>query len=539
MPYKDKTAERLAARDRQRSRRARLKREALAAEVREAPPPPQLPDPAQAVADWSREALVVPPGHPLAGQPMELPEYGVDFIRDALTHREALLCLGRKNAKSAIVAVFALALMAGPLRRPGLRIGTVSVTREKSAELLRQMREIAEGSELPGLEFRKSPAPGWVVTPDGSTSEFLSADKASGHASGFDYAIVDELGLMGERDRELIAGMRTATSARDGRFLALSIRGESPMLEEMVDRRGLPTTAVHLHAPQVAEGEAVDIHDPAVWAAGNPGIAAGIKSAAWMRDEARRVEATPTDRATFLAFDLNLPQSPTREMIFSPTDWRACVVDELPPRRGPVCLGLDMGEATAASAAFGIWPETGRCESWLAFGDNPPLVERGRRDGARYDLMAERGELRTYPGRVTPVSLFLSDVATDLQGCRVHRLGADGYKDAESKDFLETAGLRWPYEFRRVGAGKDGGRDVRALQRLVLNRRLKMRESLSFSTAISNSALRRDGNGNPGLDKASSRGRIDLLSAAVIAAGIAEPLMDRPARPAWRYRGVA
>ena len=160
----------------------------------------------------------------------------------------------------------------------------------------------------------------------------------------------------------------------------------------------------------------------------------------------------------------------------------------------------------------------------------PSLVERGRRDGARYDVMAERGELRTYPGRVTPVATFLDDVAADLSGCRVQRLAADGYKDAEIKDFLDRAGLRWPYEFRRVGAGKDGSRDVRALQRLVLTGRLAMRESLAFATAVANSALRRDANGNPGLDKSSSRGRIDLLSAAVIAAGLAEPMMDRPPR---------
>ena len=495
MPYRDKNAERLAARERQRRRRVRLKAEKP---VCPAPPPAPAQDrQAPTVADWSRERLVVPPGHPLAGQPMVLPDYGVEFIRDALKHRESLICLGRKNSKSGIVAVFCLSLLAGPLKRAGLRIGTVSVTREKSAELLRQMQEIAEASRLAGLEFRKSPAPGWVLTPDGSTAEFLSADKSAGHSSGFDYAIADELGLMGERDRELIAGMRTATSARDGRFIALSIRGESPMLEEMIARRDLPTCAVHLYAPEVPEGGEIDIHDPAVWAAGNPGIAAGIKSAAYMRDEAARVEATPSDRATFIAFDLNLPQKPTREVIFDVADYRGCCVEDLPPRRGVVCLGLDMGEATAATAAFAVWPETGRAEGWLAFGDNPSPIERGRRDGARYDLMIERGELRTYPGRVTPVAKFLGDVAEDLKGCRVHRLGADGYKDAEVKDFLEDAGLRWPYEFRRVGAGKDGGRDVRSLQRLVLNRRLLMLESLAFATAVSNSSLRRDGNGNP------------------------------------------
>ena len=76
---------------------------------------------------------------------------------------------------------------------------------------------------------------------------------------------------------------------------------------------------------------------------------------------------------------------------------------------------------------------------------------------------------------------------------------------------------------------------MRALQRLVMQKRLMMSESLALVTAISKSTLRRDGNGNPGLDKAHSRGRIDVLSAAVIACGLAEQAFDRPAPGRLRF----
>ena len=118
----------------------------------------------------------------------------------------------------------------------------------------------------------------------------------------------------------------------------------------------------------------------------------------------------------------------------------------------------------------------------------------------------------------------------DLSGCRVTAAAADSYKDSEVRDALDKAAVRWPIEFRRVGAGKDGGADVRAFQRLVLDRKLATPANLSLVTAISKSTIRRDGNGNPGLDKATSRGRIDVLSAAVIAAGLAAPYFDRPQR---------
>ena len=532
MPYKDPSAARLANRERQRRWRARQKAQKAAAAASSKPAPKLPADPIGALAQWSRETLRVPPGHPLAGQPLALPDYGEAFLRDALTARESLLCIARKSAKSAIVAVFLLGRLVGPIAFAGYRAGVVSVNKEKAGELKRQMQEIAEASNLQGLRFLRSPAPGRVESATG-TVDILSADKSAGHASGFDESIVDELGLLHERDRELVNGMRTAISARDGRFIALSIMGDAPFTREMVERRDDPSVAVHLYqAPEDCE-----LDDPAAWHAANPGLKAGIKSLAYMRDEARRVLATPSDQASFRAFDLNLPQDPSREMIFGPSDLKACFVDELPPRSGPVVIGLDAGEATSATAACCIWPKSGRCESWMAFGDIPSLRERGQRDGARYDLMAERGELRTYPGRVTPVATFITDMATELNGHRVLKLAADGYKDSETLDAIERAGLRWPVEFRRVGAGKDGRRDVRALQRLVLNAKLRMKESLSLATAVSNSSLRRDGNGNPGLDKATSRGRIDVLSSAVIAAGLAEPLMDRRPKRRRRFYG--
>ena len=284
-----------------------------------------------------------------------------------------------------------------------------------------------------------------------------------------------------------------------------------------------------MYAPNVVQrARTVDIHDRKIWAAGNPGLSVGIKAMDYMTAESARVAVTPTDLASFLAFDLNLPQAPSREMIFAPSDLTACFTEELPERDGNCYLGLDFGGATSGTAACAIWPSTGRVELWFAFGDVPDVVARGRADGSRYDLMHQRGELKLYPGRVTPVADFMGDVAEALAGVNVKRAAMDGYKDGEAKDFLDRAGLRWQIDYRRVGAGKDGSADVRSLQRLVLNRRLKLRDSLALVTAVSKSSIRRDGNGNPGLNKADGMGRIDLLSAAIIAAGLAEPEFDKP-----------
>ena len=153
--------------------------------------------------------------------------------------------------------------------------------------------------------------------------------------------------------------------------------------------------------------------------------------------------------------------------------------------------------------------------------------------------MAERGELKVYEGRVTPVSAFLQDCAARLAGERVLAAGSDRYRKSEAMQVLDGANLRWPITWRGMGASAkaDGSHDVRAFQRLVLSGNLRTVENLLLDTAIAASVIRRDGAGNPALDQGSKAGRIDALSAAVIAAGLAEIQGMKPRR-SWRPGGL-
>ena len=530
MPYRDPTAQRLANRERQRRFRERQREAKRSAKVLAFPVPA---DPVGELVAWSRDVLKVPPGHPLAGEPMALPDFAVDFIRSGWGAHESALTVGRKNAKSAICAVLALGFLVGPLRQPGWRGAIASLTKEKADELRNQVEQIAVASGLGGLRFRRSPYPGKVISETG-TLEVLSSDRSAGHSSSFDLVLIDETGLMPERSRELLAGLRSSVSAKAGRTVHISVRGDSPLYREILTN---PAVVARVYA--APDGSPID--DAKGWHAANPGLSCGIKAMSYMRAEVERIRGAPGDENSFRAYDLNQALDPTREMILSPDDLRACFVEveDVPPRSGPVYLGFDFGEATSATAATAIWPASGRVETWMAFGDVPAIAERAKRDDAPYVAMVDRGELKLHTGRVVRPDAFLADVQTDLEGVKVQAAAADGFKDSEAMDFLDRATVRWPIRFRRVGAGKDGGRDVRAFQRLVIQKRLVMRPNLALVTAISKSVLRRDGNGNPALDRATSRGRIDLLSSSVIAAGLAESVFDRPPRRRWRSAGVA
>ena len=446
-------------------------------------PPASFPDdPAGAVAEWSERVLRVPPGHPLAGSPMKLPSYGVSFLRDVFSHRESLLCMARKNSKSGIVAVYLLARLVGPVRVAGYRAGVVSVSKEKAGELKRQCEEIAVASGLRGLRFLRSPAPGRIEGPMG-TVDVLAADRSSGHASGFDDAIIDELGILKERDRDLVNGMRAATSARDGRFVALSIYGDGPFVPEIIERRDDPAVAVHFY--RAREGAALD--DPKEWDRANPGLAVGIKAVAYMRDEARRVLSTTggPDQSSFRAMELNLPATPGAELIVTLHDWQSCVhePEDMPERGGRVWVGFDAGSSASMSAWVALW-ESGRMEAWAALPSVPDLRTRGKQDGvgSLYLSMQAGGELVTYGGRVTPVAECVRVMADSLSGEEVVAIGFDRYRRAEIVGAMEAEGVRWPVKPRGTGAGTqaDGTFDVRSFQKGVLSLSIAIPVSLGM-----------------------------------------------------------
>ena len=265
-------------------------------------------DPVGALAEWSRTALIVPPGHPRSGEPLELMPFAVDWLRSTWNTHESALSTARKNAKSAICAVLALGYLCGPLRRPGWRGAIASVSKEKASELRRQVKEIAEASNL-DIRIRRSPYPGVIESATGSL-DTLSADRAAGHSSGYDLVIVDETGLLPERARDLLAGLRSSVSARDGRIRHISIRGDSPLFREILENQA---TKAHVYA--AADACAVD--DEEAWLSANPALGI-VKSTAYMQSEVERIKSVPSDEASFRALDLNLEISPTREMICSP-----------------------------------------------------------------------------------------------------------------------------------------------------------------------------------------------------------------------------
>ena len=527
MPYKDPAARRLYAREYMRNRR----KDARRVTALEAPlPPGNLGD---VVADWAEGNLIVPTG-PLRGQPFRIAGWQRRFLVAALGPgiREAGLSAARKNGKSGLIAALLLAYLVGPLNSILWRGLVVSLTGILAGELRDAIELTAAASGMDGqLKVKKYPPPGTIEGLNQAVLSILASDRATGHAVGADLAVLDEAGLLAESQRDLWNAVLSSTSGRDGRMVSISIQGDGPMFGELRDRADAPSVVYHLYAA----GDDSALDDQTAWDAANPGLADGIKSRGYMVDMAARAIAVPSDAASFRAYDLNLPHNPSTEMICLPQEWRKCErkPEDLPPRAGDCVIGFDIGGSSSLTALAAFWPATGRLEAWAGVGDTPDLLERSRADGVGgiYVDMERRGELKTYPGRITPVVEFLTDCADRLLGERIAVAGADRYDQKEALVFLGLAAVGWPMEWRGMGASKvaDGSHDVKSFQRLVYSERLRCAESLLMRTAITETVIRRDGAGNPALDKRREHGRIDALSAAVIAAGLGEYHVERPA----------
>ena len=73
--------------------------------------------------------------------------------------------------------------------------------------------------------------------------------------------------------------------------------------------------------------------------------------------------------------------------------------------------------------------------------------------------MQRRGELTLYPGKVTPVRLFLEDALDYLRGVDIASLSADRFRQSEAVQVFEAAGLRPSLRIEWRGQGwKDGAK---------------------------------------------------------------------------------
>lgn len=486
------------------------------------------------------ERLSIPEG-PKAGQSLKLAPFQKQFVRGALAPKVNVACLsiGRGNAKTALSAGIALGALLGEWdQQPNREVLIAARTRDQARIAWDFVAGFARG--LPEdvqarLTFRRSPRLE-IEYEDEAGSHFvraIAADGKSALGTAPTLVLMDERGHWpADRGDDLEHALLSGLGKRGGRALIISTSAPddahpfSVWLDE--DQPG-----VYRQEHRPAPGLPAD--DLASLKLANPGAARGIGSSVdWLQGQARRAIARGGSTLTsFRLYNRNERVSgETRDLLLTVDEWLACEIDQLPPRSGPVVIGIDLGGSASMTAASFYWPETGRLEALGTFPSQPSLADRGASDGVsgRYAEMQERGELSVLGAKTVPVAPWLKQVMAQVEAEPVSALVMDRYKQAELGEAIERAGIRAPLIWRGQGF-RDGGEDAERFRRAVFDGKVRTAPSLLLRSAFADTVCLRDPANNIKIAKARSTGRIDAASATVLAVAEGARQTARPTKP--------
>ena len=479
-----------------------------------------------------------------AGCPFEVLPWQRRFCRGAFKTgtQSAALSVARGNGKTALLSGIACATLDGPLMVPRGETVIVASSFEQSRIAFEHVLAFM-GKKLEDKETWKT----WNTIQaakienrkTGARVRCIASDPRRAHGLAPVLVLADEPAQWPETTGErMVAALRTAAGKQPhSRFVALGTR---------------PADVSHWFSKMLSGGadyaqtHACEPDDPKfqkrTWTKANPSLPHMPDLEHAIRTEAKQARADPALLAAFDALRLNLGTMDTEaSLLFTAGTWAACEGDV--DRAGACVWGIDLGTSAAQSAVAAYWPESERLECLAAFPCEPPLAERGLRDGVGnlYVRCSQRGELVTLGQNAVEIPGLLAEALQRFG--RPSRVVADRWREAELRDALDAAGVpRADLELRGMGF-KDGAEDVRAFQRAVVDRKVTPVPSLLLRSAISEARTISDPAGNQKLSKGSQggrrlRARDDAAAAAILAvsAGARQPATPKPR---WRYRGLA
>lgn len=491
------------------------------------------------------ESLKIPEG-PNAGKPVKLAPFQKRFVKGALGKgvSVAVLSIGRGNGKTALSAGLALGALVGAWDdQPRREIIIAARTRDQGRvawDFVSGFARFLPDEVQECLTFRRAPRLE-IAFNDGETEHLLKVIPADGRSAlgmAPTFALLDERGhWQADKGDALEHAILSGMGKRGGRALIISTSAPddahpfSKWLDE--EQEGIYRQE-HRPAPGLPPDDLASLKEA------NPGAQAGIGSSLdWLQAQARRaIKRGGSALTTFRLYNRNERVSgETRDVLLTVDEWLACECgpEDLPARKGPVVIGIDLGGSASMTAAAFYWPETSRLECLGTFPSRPSLLDRGQNDGVggRYVEMQDRGELDTLGDQTVPVAPWLARVMQHVEGETIAALTADRFKQAELGEAIDKTGIRCPIVWRGQGF-RDGGEDCERLRRAAFDGQVKTAPSLLLRSAFADAVVLRDPANNLKLAKARSTGRIDPVAATVLAVAEGARIMGRNSRKGGR-----
>lgn len=511
------------------------------------------------------ECLTLPDGA-MAGQKVRLRPWQKNFISAMYgpqtpsgrrVVREALLTMGRKNGKTALIAMLLLVHLCGPEAVRNGQLYSVAFDREQAAIVFKYAAAMVYASE--GLSTRLVVVESKKAIKDpvsGSVYQALSAESRTKHGKSSSFIIFDELAQFGA-DRELYDTMMTSRGAHaEPLVLVISTQAASDaaLLSELVDRGKKIISGEIVDPTSVAFVYEVpmdaDIFDEANWYLANPALG-DFLNIEILREDAEKAKAMPGAEAAFRNLYMNQRVSADASFVtvevWKRNDGKPDV--EVFERGTPCTAGLDLSSKNDLTALVFAAEDDDHRFHVLPYFWTPKdgITERSHRDRVPYDLWEKQGFLTATPGAVVDydyVAAFLGDchVRFNITGVRFDRWRIELLKAAILKAgipcYVEGDGVAAHNALRLIPHGqgwKDFGPAVDRLEDLLLEGRILHGSNPILTMCASNARIIRDPAGNRKFDKMRSTGRIDGLVALGMAVNWTEDV--KPTNSVYETRG--
>lgn len=345
-------------------------------------------------------------------------------------------------------------------------------------------------------------------------------------------ALVDE--LHEHKTNTVVEMLRAGTKSRRQAMIF--------MITNAGSGRNGPCWAYHEYGARVAAGDVVDdgffpyvcgldekddpFLDEACWPKANPSLQdADLPGYKYIREQVTEAKGMPSKEA--LVRRLNFCQWTDAESPWiSHEIWKAAYqpfdVEDLRGRRA--VAGLDLSSTTDLTGLVFLVEPIEEGEPWkmvpFAWLPDADLQRKSDVDHVPYVEWKAEGLLNTTPGRAISKRVILQKLSAM---CDFFEIIAVAYDRWRIEDLLAMAaddGISLP-EMRPWGQGyKDMSPALENFERMLLNNELAHNGHKILTMCAGNAVTDTDGAGNRKMDKEKATGRIDLIVAAVMAAGL-------------------
>lgn len=461
------------------------------------------------------------------GKPIVLEAFQKRFIKEVYDNpvgtRRAILSVGRKNGKTALIAGILLAHICGPEAVVNTQIISGALSRDQASVVFALACKMIQLSPEMTTITRIVPSSKRIL---GLTRnvEFraLSADGRTAHGLSPVLAILDETGQVRGPQSDFIDAIITAQGAHKNP-LQMIISTQSPNDADLLsiwidDAKASDDPHIVCHVYEGAKD--CDLMDEKAWKDSNPALGK-FRSLKDVEEQAKQAVRMPSAEPTFRNLVLN-----QRVEMVSPFISRGVwlvnsgEVDESAFYENPVFVGLDLSAKTDLTAMVMIAHKDGK---WhvkpTVWTPEKGLRERAKRDRAPYDIWADQGLLRTIPGASIDYEVVAKEIAEILEDCNVQAVAFDRWRfDLLKKEFDEI-GVELP--LLPYGQGfKDMAPALDSLETMLLNEQMAHGAHPVLTMCMANARVETDAAGNRKLNKAKATGRIDAAVALAMAVGV-------------------